>query len=107
MRRLWLKIAGTALLTICAALLAVHTAHTFPGQERTEPRSYDGAAAAYVLRDYEGYVCVFAPDEDPQPLQITSIPTSSLRDRDRDMLRSGLTVGSREQLLMLLEDLSE
>lgn len=107
MRGLWLKIAGTAALTICAVLAAVHTAGTFPGQEQTEPQSYDGARAAYVLRDFEGYVSVFAPDEDPQPLQITSIPTESLRDRDRDMLRSGLTVGSREQLLMLLEDLSE
>ena len=107
MRPLWLKITGTAGLTICAALVALHTAGTFPGQDHAEPRSYDGAAAIYVLKDYEGYVSVFAPDEDPQPLQITSIPTESLRDRDRDMLRSGLTVGSREQLLMLLEDLSE
>ena len=48
---------------------------------------------------------VFAPGDDDEPLQVTSIETASLRGGDRALLEGGLTVGSREQLLLLLEDL--
>ena len=67
--------------------------------------SYDGAQAEFVLRDYEGYVSVFAPGGDRKPLQVTGIETAGLRRTDRELLRGGITVGSQEQLLLLLEDL--
>lgn len=107
MKRFAVKAAGTALLSVLAVICAQQAAHTFPAAVKTELQSYDGAKAEFVLRDYEGYVSVFAPGSDPEPLQITAIQTESLRQRDRELLQGGLTVGSREQLLMLLEDLSE
>ncbi len=107
MKRMVLKAAGTALLVAAAVICAHQAASTFPTAVKTELQSYDGAKAEFVLRDYEGYVSVFAPGADPEPLQITAIQTESLRQRDRELLQGGLTVGSREQLLMLLEDLSE
>mgnify|MGYP007092030485 CR=1 FL=1 len=64
--------------------------------------SYDGAQAEFVLRDYES---VFAPGGDRKPLQVTGIETAGLRRTDRELLRGGITVGSQEQLLLLLEDL--
>ena len=67
---------------------------------------YDDAGAEFVLRDYHGYVSVFAPDSGRQPVQITAIRTGSLRRADQQLLQNGLAVGSREQLIMLLEDLS-
>ena len=107
MKHVVLKAAGTALLAVCAVFCAHRAADTFPAESaKTELHSYDGAKAEFVLRDFEGYVSVFAPGTDPEPLQITAIPTESLRRSDRELLRGGLTVGSREQLLMLLEDLS-
>ena len=108
MKRFAMKAAGTALLAVAAVICAHQTAQTLPAAPvKTELQSYDGAKAESVLRDYEGYVSVFAPGADPEPLQITAIQTESLRRRDRELLQGGLTVGSREQLLMLLEDLSE
>jgi len=67
--------------------------------------SYDGAQAEYILRDYEGYVSVFASDADRRPLQVTGIEVAGLRRADQELLRGGITVGSQEQLLLLLEDL--
>ena len=61
--------------------------------------------AEYILRDYEGYVSVFASDADRRPLQVTGIEVAGLRRADQELLRGGITVGSQEQLLLLLEDL--
>ena len=36
---------------------------------------------------------------------VTGIETAGLRRTDRELLRGGITVGSQEQLLLLLEDL--
>ena len=64
-----------------------------------------GAQAEYILRDYEGYVSVFASGADRKPLQVTGIEVAGLRRADQELLRGGITVGSQEQLLLLLEDL--
>lgn len=71
----------------------------------TPATSYDGAQAEYILRDYEGYVSVFASGADRKPLQVTGIEVAGLRRADQELLRGGITVGSQEQLLLLLEDL--
>ena len=94
----------TGALSVLAAFLAVRCAGEFHTEDNV-PQSYDGARAAFVLRDYNGYVSVFAVKDPKEPLQVTDIRTQSLRDADRTLLQSGLTVGSRETLLLLLEDL--
>ena len=48
---------------------------------------------------------VFASDADRRPLQVTGIEVAGLRRADQELLRGGITVGSQEQLLLLLEDL--
>ena len=84
----------TLALTVVTALCAVSpfvagaamSSLQQPGAD-APATSYDGAQAEYILRDYEGYVSVFASDA------------------DQELLRGGITVGSQEQLLLLLEDL--
>ena len=46
-----------------------------------------------------------ASDADRKPLQVTGIEVAGLRRADQELLRGGITVGSQEQLLLLLEDL--
>ena len=105
MRHVYAKIAGTAVLAVCAVFSAVRCADSFRhSAEPAAPVSFDGVQAEYVIRDWKGYVSVFAP-EDREPVQITAIETDSLRKADQALLEVGLTVGSREQLLLLLEDL--
>ncbi len=96
----------TAVLAVIAVWSAAVCAGTFR-RETAAPMSYDGAKAAFVLRDYEGYVSVFSPASPDDPLQITAIRTGQLRRADQKLLQGGLTVGSREQLLLLLEDLGD
>lgn len=68
---------------------------------------YTAAAenAEYYLRDYDGYVGVFASLRSAAPVEVTDIELSCLRDADRAMIQSGLPVSDRTQLLTLLEDL--
>ena len=104
MRRWIIKSIVTAILAVLAVWSAAVCAGTFR-RETAAPVSYDGAKAAFVLRDWKGYVSVFDPASPSDPLQITAIRTGQLRRADQKLLQSGLTVGSREQLLLLLEDL--
>lgn len=102
----------TLALTVVTALCAVSpfvagaafSSLQQPGAD-APATSYDGAQAEYILRDYEGYVSVFASDADRKPLQVTDIEVAGLRRADQELLRGGITVGSQEQLLLLLEDL--
>ena len=105
MRNPVFRASAVGLLAAFAILCAVACARSF---QRTEaaPVSYDGASAQFVLRDYRGYVSVFQPKDAREPVQITAIRTDSLRRADQRLLESGLTVGSREQLILLLEDFS-
>ena len=101
----------TLALTVVTALCAVSPFVAGAAMSSQQPgadapaTSYDGAQAEYILRDYEGYVSVFASDADRKPLQVTGIEVAGLRRADQELLRGGITVGSQEQLLLLLEDL--
>lgn len=82
----------TLALTVVTALCAVSpfaagAAISSLQQPDAPVTSYDGAQAEFVLRDYEGYVSVFAPGGDRKPLQVTGIETAGLRRTDRELLR--------------------
>ena len=84
----------TLALTVVTALCAVSpfaagAAISSLQQPDAPVTSYDGAQAEFVLRDYEGYVSVFAPGGDRKPLQVTGIETAGLRRTDRELLRGG------------------
>jgi hypothetical protein len=61
--------------------------------------------AAFVLRDYGGHVGVFASARAESPVTVTDIEVACLRQADQEMLRSGIAVADRDELLTLLEDL--
>ena len=79
----------TLALTVVTALCAVSpfvagaamSSLQQPGAD-APATSYDGAQAEYILRDYEGYVSVFASDADRRPLQVTGIEVAGLRRAD-------------------------
>ena len=105
MRNPGFRASAVGVLAALAILCAVMCARSFHRPEAA-PVSYDGLSAQFVLRDYQGYVSVFAPAKPREPVQITAIRTDSLRRADQRLLEGGLTVGSREQLVLLLEDFS-
>ena len=75
-----------------------------------------GAAAALLARDkdareeyrigcYGGLIAVYVPGEGSLPREVTSQPVELLPGADILQLREGISVRSREELAMLLEDL--
>ena len=57
--------------------------------------------SAYILKDCGGVVTVFEKEQ----AEPTAISTFHLPQADREKLRDGIEVFSREELLSLLEDL--
>ena len=57
------------------------------------------------LGDYEGHIAIFAPDGPDTPQRVTAIAVYMLPSADREALRGGIPVYSREELYRLLEDL--
>lgn len=67
--------------------------------------SSEAGKAEYYLREWEGYVAVFGGEQSRLPSAVTDIEAGELRGADRAMLRRGIPVGGRQELLELLEDL--
>lgn len=92
-------IASKALETITPV------AEASPPDEVYENYTVYAQNAEYYLRDFDGYVGVFASDRGGEPVEVTDIELSCLREADRAMIQNGLPVCDRMQLLTLLEDL--
>ncbi len=94
---------------ICSALavLALVSAATAGATARGVGQSagFDGNGSGYMLRELNGYVAVYFEGFDKAPAAVTDIELQQLPEADREALADGLHVNSREELLMLLEDL--
>ena len=94
-----LKAAALAILTLEAAGLSIAAV----SRPDSEPAPI-AEPAAYYLRDCGGFVAVYRAD-DTTPLNITGIETATLNDTDARLLLDGIPADSRNELLLLLEDL--
>jgi len=65
---------------------------------------FQSPAADYRLGEHNGLLAVYS-GEDTEPVTVTDIALSSLRQADRDMISRGIAASSQEELLSLLEDL--
>ena len=94
------------IVALIMALASVITAAAFtlPEQDSTVQPVAEETAADYYLRDCDGYIAVYRGSSST-PLDITDIETATLNDTDINLLRSGIPAHSRNELLMLLEDL--
>jgi hypothetical protein len=98
-----------AKMYLCSALavLALVSAATAGATARGVGQSagFDGAGSGYVLRDLDGYIAVYFEGFDKAPAAVTDIELRQLPPADREALAEGMHVNSREELLLLLEDL--
>ena len=100
-----LLVVGAALcITATAQSFMVHTAH---GEilPTVEEKYTSFETAAYIVKEQDGYVAVFSSNP-MRLLEITDISVGNLPAGDRNLLQTGITAGSRNELLMLLEDLN-
>ena len=61
--------------------------------------------AKFFLRPEGEYIAVYQDKRGKNPLMVTGIELSCLRDADKAMVEAGLPARDRRELLMLLEDL--
>lgn len=103
---LLLCLVGAALFTAGDALQQLRRAPVshLPEEiyERFSRRADD---AAYFLRREGNYVAIYEGKRARTPARVTEIELKNLRRADRAMIEAGLPVGSRQELLQLLEDL--
>lgn len=60
----------------------------------------------YILKEYNGSICIFHGAFQDIPAIITDIQIDALTTKDRELLFQGIEVYGREALLKLLEDFS-
>jgi len=59
----------------------------------------------YLVKTVDGYICIFVSENLKTPAEKTGIDSATLRLEDQASLERGIRVASRQELLMLLEDL--
>lgn len=84
---------------------AAAAAGTMPVSETQAPPEKP-SPAIYILREYDGQIAVFVPQNEDIPVSLTGILTSTLRQSDRDELQRGIYVSGDNDLARLLEDFS-
>lgn len=60
----------------------------------------------YVVRAYQGEICVFYADKPDVPAVYTGIALSTLRQSDRELVEKGIKLDTYEELVGILEDFS-
>ena len=97
-------------MVICAALAAVALAGAVTAGASAVLRGGTGqrageAGGGFVLRESDGHVAIYYADFDRTPAIVTEIEVRLLPSADRALLAGGLPVETREELMILLEDL--
>ena len=100
----------TALCVISSAAIMLFTVFSGPVEVEEQPEIRQETAAMeeiddeppYTLTEESGSIVIVYKGE----TYGTDIPTSGLRQYDRDLLKSGIKAETYEELLMLLEDLN-
>jgi len=97
---------GTVLaLTICVASLAIVQIIAAESATVSTLSEIPNKNQGYLIRACGGYVGVYYSNDEDYPAIITEIPTENLRSYDRQLIETGLSVESREELMQILEDL--
>ncbi len=106
--RLRNRIAACGLLLAMAALCASYTIADLRGPQSPEAAQETAAPMTetehFTLCARNGCVAVLDPALGETAV-VTDIELATLREADRKLIEAGLPVESREQLLVLLEDL--
>lgn len=98
MRRKRVLVLSAAILSaICCAVCAAAA----PGKESQALCSTSEEQDVYTLMEHEGSICVF---QNGGIMLDSGIDAGGLRKKDRQMLESGITASSYDEILGMLED---
>lgn len=106
------RIAISSTFVIVAVLCAV-TAFAYGGEsqeagiveEAIVTKEGSISEEEFILKEYEGYIGIFAGGNGKTPIAVTEIDVDTLRNIDKRLLAEGVRVRGREEMAELLEDL--
>ena len=61
-------------------------------------------AVRFILREYNGKIALFCENE-TEPIAIYKTPVDEFFPADKELLKNGIVLSSREELLKLIEDM--
>lgn len=102
------KILLLGLMLVMALFSAAFSTASYVKAEKSESTAETMAEqdkGQYILKEYKGYVAVYMESDQKNPITVTDIQVSTLRDLDQKLMKTGLKIASRERLMMTLEDL--
>ena len=76
-----------------------------PSAEEEKQKSYleSSPNTIFVFSEYQGNIAVFEKDN-PLPVKITDVQIVDLPREDRELLKKGIKVNTKEELSNILED---
>ncbi len=102
------KIALIGVLLICAVFSAAFSTVRYVQKENSNATAEcmsETDSGSYILKEYEGHVAVYMANDLKNPITVTDIQVSTLRELDKKLMQTGMKIDSRERLMMTLEDL--
>lgn len=100
----YILLAAATVLTITVAFAAIVQIAAESGAVSSLSEVQDDNQG-YIVKEYEGFVGVYYNNGEDYPAIITEISLDNLRQYDRELIETGFEIGSRNELMQLLEDL--
>lgn len=92
---------------VCAVMIAaavIFSSMALSSNGNSAQPAEAASDAAYILREWNGYIGIFYANDLKKPFSVTDIQIATLRENDRQMLSVGIEADTQEQLMRLLED---
>ena len=106
LRREKLRLAALPCALLLTAVVAGRSITAVDSHSETAPEAVVAAASiseSYTITAHHGCIAVFSEGA-ATPFMVTDIRLSGLREADRELIASGITVDDMSALLQLLED---
>ena len=69
----------------------------------TESASNTSSSLIYIVKNFNGNIAVYESGQDI-PFKVTDVPVNSLSYTDQEIIKSGILVNSKTELVKILED---
>ena len=105
MKRTFIKIFALVLVAVAAAvILPMFGGSAAVSEGQSDNHGTGTESAIYTVGQWDGKVALFTKDFESGPAFETDIDIRNLREYDRRLLATGISVSTYEEVLHLIED---
>jgi hypothetical protein len=92
------------LLILLASVYAIKCRISNDTNTKAVLNEQDSFEGEFIIREYNGIVCVFHKDYTEIPAIVTKISVNTLNESDKALIMNGIRAASRKEVLKYLED---